>query len=188
MTDVEVQLVEPVDLPRRLAAGTLDFALLNPTSDCADLVHQPVAVLDYVLVMRNDDPLAVVDHIDWVDLATREITLPPDTSFPSVLNDLHDFMVCQGVVRFDPIDSLDVAAMASRVRTHRSVIPSLSPQVGGAWRVFDDPAFAVRSFRRPPPAYVLSLAWHPNAPKRWGVNPREVIAEVKTGLLSRTAS
>ncbi|MGO9099808.1 MAG: LysR family transcriptional regulator [Mycobacterium sp.] len=53
--NVDIELVEPAQLPRRLAAGTLDFALLNQTSDCAELPHQTVAVFDYVLVMRCDD-------------------------------------------------------------------------------------------------------------------------------------
>lgn len=176
---VEVQLLDPPDLPRRLAAGTMDFALLNPSAEYADLIHQPVAVLDYVLVMRSDDPLATHDHIDWADLADREVTLPPDTPFPSALNDLHDFLVRQGVTRFDRIDTLDVAAMASRIRTHRSVIPSLSLEAGGPWRVFDDPAFAVRPFREPPPPYVLSLAWHPRASRELGLNPNDVAAAVR---------
>ena len=190
-SDVEVQLVEPAELPRQVATGALDFALLNATSDCADLPHQPVAVLDYVLVMRNDDPLAAVDHVDWAHLFGREVTLPPDTPFPSVLNELHDFLVCHGVTMFDRIDTLDVAAMASRVRTHRSVIPSLSPQAGGPWRVFDDPAFVIRPFREPPPPYVLSLAWNPNAPKRLGIRPSDITAAVGIShrspcVLSRT--
>ncbi|MCV7437452.1 MULTISPECIES: LysR family transcriptional regulator [Mycobacterium] len=177
-SNVEVQLVEPDQLPRRLAAGTLDFALVNPTSDCAGLPYQQVAVFDYVLVMRGDDPLAARDHIDWGDLARREVTLPPDTPFPSVLNNLHHFMVCHSVTRFDRIDSLDVAAMASRIRTHRTVIPSLSLEAGGPWRVFDDPAFAVRPFGEPPPPYVLSLAWSPRAPQRWGIDPGDILAAI----------
>jgi DNA-binding transcriptional LysR family regulator len=181
-SNVEVQLVCPDELPHRLAAGTLDFALLNPTSDCADLPHHPVAVLDCVLVMRTDDALAARDSIDWADLAEREVTLPPDLPFPSPLNDLHAFMVRYGVTRFDRIDTLDAAAMASRVRTHCSVIPSLSPEVGGPWRVFDDPAFAVQPFRDPPPAYVLSLAWNPTAPERWGIEPSGIIAQIANAL------
>ena len=179
-SQVEVRLVEPDELPRQLVTGVLDFALLNPTSDCVDLPHRPVAVLDYVLVMRDEDPLAARDHIDWADLADREVTLPPDTPFPSLLNELHDFMICHGVTRFDRIERLDVAAMASRVRTHRSVIPSLSLEAGGPWRMFEDPAFAVRPFREPPPPYVLSLAWNPTAPKRLGIEPNDLIAAVET--------
>jgi DNA-binding transcriptional LysR family regulator len=177
-SNVEVQLVEPADMPRRLAAGTLDFALLNPTLDCVDLPHRPVAIIDYMLVMRADDALAARDRIDWSDLAEREVTLPPDLPFASPLNDLHAFMVRHGVRRFDRIDSLDVAAMASRVRTHGSVIPTLSLEAGGPWRVFDDPAFAVRPFREPPPPFVLSLGWHPRAPKRTGIAPNDVIAKI----------
>ncbi|OCB27455.1 hypothetical protein A5674_18200 [Mycobacterium malmoense] len=173
---VKVELVDPAQLPRRLANGTLDFALLNPTPDCAELPQQPIAVLDYVLVMRADDPLTACSHIDWADIIGREVTLPPDTPFPSVLNDLHDFMVCHGVTRFDRIDSLDVAAMASRIRTHHSVIPSLSLEAGGPWRVFDDPAFAVRPFRQPPPPYVLSLAWSPRVARRTDIDPNDVLA------------
>jgi DNA-binding transcriptional LysR family regulator len=179
--NVEVELVEPGAMPHRLAAGTLDFALLNPTADCAALPHHPVAVLDYLVVMCADDVLAAHDWIDWPDLAEREVTLPLDLPFPSVLNDLHAFMVGHGVMRFDRIDSLDVAAMASRVRTHRSVIPSLSPKVGGPWRVFDDPAFAVRAFREPPPPYVLSIAWNPSAPQQLGIDPSDVIAAIGAG-------
>jgi DNA-binding transcriptional LysR family regulator len=33
-SQVEVRLVEPDELPRQLVTGVLDFALLNPTSDC----------------------------------------------------------------------------------------------------------------------------------------------------------
>ncbi|MCV7393686.1 LysR family transcriptional regulator [Mycobacterium paraseoulense] len=186
MWDVKIELVEPGQLPRRLAAGTLDFALLNPTPDCDHLPHQPIAVLDYVLVMRGDDPLAACQHVDWADISRRDVTLPPDTPFPSVLNDLHDFMVCHGVTQFDRIDSLDVAAMASRIRTYRSVIPSLSLEAGGPWRVFDDPAFAVRRFRQPPPPYVLSLAWSPDTPQRTGIDPRDVLASVaEPGALTK---
>ncbi|MGO9099807.1 MAG: hypothetical protein ACLP9Y_10375 [Mycobacterium sp.] len=123
-------------------------------------------------------PLTDCDHIDGADITGREVTLPPDTPFPSVLNDLHDFMVGRGVTRFDRIDSLDVAAMASRIRTHHSVIPSLSLEAGGPWRVFDDPAFAVRPFGQPPPAYVLSLAWSPGAAQRTDIDQRDVLASV----------
>ncbi|CAA0137638.1 Uncharacterised protein [Mycolicibacterium vanbaalenii] len=175
---VDIELVEPAQLPGRLATGTLDFALLNQTSDCVGLPHQPVAVFDYVLAMRCDDPLTACDLIEWADITGREVTLPPDTPFPSVLNDLRDFMVCHGATRFDRIDSLDVAAIASRIRTHHSVIPSLRPEAGGPWRVFDDPVFAVRQFRQPPPAYVLSLAWSPGAARRTDIDPRDVLASV----------
>jgi DNA-binding transcriptional LysR family regulator len=158
---VRAELVDPANLARMLRDGTLDFALLNATSDCADLVSRPVAVLDYVLVLCRDDPLAERDSIDWVELRERDITLPDNTPFPSVLNELHDYFLRHGVTRFDRINTFDIAAMASRVRLRRTVIPSLDLAAGGPWRVFDDPAFVIRPFRAPPPPYVLSLAWNP---------------------------
>jgi DNA-binding transcriptional LysR family regulator len=158
---VRITLAEPPELCDLLEDGRIDIAVAHlPIRP--GVGFRPLGVYDLYLAMCADDPLAAQSAVGWDDLRSRTVTIAASTPYPSALNDIRRHLESVGLRRFDEIGSTDVSLLASRIRCQGGVIPTLSPRVGGPWKVFDDPAYSVVPIKDSELRFTLALAWNTN--------------------------
>ncbi len=157
---VRITLAEPSELRDLLHDGRIEIAVAHlPIRP--GVAFRPLATYDLHLAMRADDPLALRLAIGWDDLQGRTVTIAASTPYPSALNDIRRHLENVGVHRFEEVGSTDVSFLANRIRCRGGVIPTLSPSVGGPWKVFDDPAYSVVPIKDSELRFTLALAWNP---------------------------
>lgn len=156
---VRITLADPSELCTLLEDSRIDTAVAHLPMR-PGVGFRPLATYDLHVAMRADDPLASRPLIGWDDLSDRAVTIAPATPYPSALNDIRRHLENAGLHRFEEIDSTDVSLLAHRIRCRGGVIPTLAPSVGGPWKVFDDPAYAVVPLRDAELRFALALAWN----------------------------
>lgn len=146
-------------LVRELDAGALDAALLALEADLGDLDHAVVAVDDFLLAARPDDPLArAPGPVRRADLSAAEVLL---------LDDGHCFR--------DQALSFCAGAGARELAFRATSLPTLCQMVAGGAGVTLLPALAVpteaeraglvvRRFADPAPHRTIALAFRRRSP------------------------
>ncbi|GGL14143.1 LysR family transcriptional regulator [Nocardia jinanensis] len=157
---VRITLADPSALCDLLEDSRVDIAVAHLPMR-PGMGFRPLATYDLRLAMRADDPLASRSLVGWDDLQGRTMTIATSTPYPSALNDIRRHLENVGLRRFEEIDSTDVSLLAHRIRCRGGVIPTLAPSVGGPWKVFEDPAYAVVPIKGSAPRFALALAWNP---------------------------
>ena len=161
--DVKVKVVvaDSAELLTRSARGSVDIALVHVPVASPGIEHRVLTTYHLAVAMRSDDPLAGGTHVEWSDVRQRGLMVSSSTGGPNAMTLIRTQLEERGIARFDEIDSADVVYLASLVRCGRGLIPTLHPEVGGPWRVFDDSAFVVLPFRDNSPQFSVALAWSP---------------------------
>jgi len=146
------------DLLPLLQQGELDLAMVHLPVDHRGVATLETAQYAFAVAMRAGDPLADRAVVALEDLRDRTLAVGPPTPQPEAMERLLDTLR-RAVGALVQVPDTDSAQLASHVRRTGDLTLTLDPATGGAARVFDDPAFAVRPLADGILHFSLGLAW-----------------------------
>jgi DNA-binding transcriptional LysR family regulator len=155
---VDIFVAPSAELLPDVESGAIEIALVHLPIDRTHLDSLTIARYRFMVAMRSDDPLAGAAELRLADLTHRTLTTRPPKVQPLAMNRMHDQLMKSGITKFHQLPENDVSLVASHVRRSHGLALTLSPASGGAFRVFDDPAFALVPLRDGPD-FTVGVAW-----------------------------
>ena len=113
--------------------------------------------------MRADDPLAGAAGLRLAEVTDRTFAITSSKVHPVAMDRMHRHLADAGITKLHRLADNDTALLASYVRSGDSLALTLARAGGGAFRVFDDPAFAVVPLHEDALEFTVGVAWRDRA-------------------------